>query len=211
MKIELWSGLRVLGVVGWISSGLWVSASQRGQAAPAPVSGVELSLFEIPLTTVEGKKTTLKAYKNQVLLIVNTASHCGYTPQYAGLEKLYQKYKGRGLVVLGFPSNDFGRQEPGNNSQIKLFCKSNYEVDFPLFDKAPVGGDQIQPLYTFLLRNAEDHSAVQWNFEKFLVGRDGKVIGRFRSRVTPESPELIESLERALSEVAGPSQLHGNK
>ncbi len=155
-------------------------------------------LYEIPLTTIDGEKTSLKPYRNQVLLIVNTASGCGYTPQYAGLEKLYEKYRSKGLVVLGFPSNDFFSQEPGTNSQIKFFCKTNYQVEFPLFEKAPVGGDKIQPLYQYLLSHGEDHSAIGWNFEKILVGRNGQILKRFRSRVSPESDELVQGVEEAL-------------
>jgi glutathione peroxidase len=168
-----------------------------GSVAHAADSGSQ-ALYEIPLTTIDGEKTSLKPYQNQVLLIVNTASGCGYTPQYAGLEKLYEKYRSQGLVVLGFPSNDFFSQEPGTNSQIKFFCKSNYHVEFPLFEKAPVGGDKIQPLYQYLLSHGEDHSAIGWNFEKILVGRNGQVLKRFRSRVSPESDELVKGVEEAL-------------
>jgi glutathione peroxidase len=165
-------------------------------------------LYQIPLTTIDGQKTTLKAYQNHVLLIVNTASGCGYTPQYSGLEKLYEKYKTQGLVVLGFPSNDFFYQEPGSNSEIKFFCKANYQIEFPLFAKASVKGNEIQPLYQYLLSHAEDHSSIGWNFEKILVGRDGQVLKRFRSGVTPESDEIVKSVEAALrSPTSAPSGL----
>ncbi len=159
-------------------------------------------LYQIQLTNIDGAKTTLKPYQGQVLLIVNTASGCGYTPQYKGLESLYTRYKSKGLVVLGFPSNDFLYQEPGTNAQIKYFCKSNYQVDFPMFDKASVRGGGAQPLYQYLLNHCEDHSVVRWNFEKYLVGRDGKVVNHFRSGVTPESDELVKSIEEALRATA---------
>lgn len=155
-------------------------------------------LFEIPLTTIDGTQSTLAPYQGRVILIVNTASQCGYTPQYEGLQKLYQKHKSKGFVVLGFPSNDFGGQEPGSNAKIKLFCEGTYHVDFPLFAKGPVSGSQRQPLYAFLLKESQDHSEVQWNFEKFLVGRDGRVIRRFRSGIEPQSEELDEALRLAL-------------
>ena len=157
------------------------------------------SIFEIPLTTIDGDKTTLKPYQDKVLLIVNTASQCGYTPQYKELESLYTRYKSKGLVVLGFPSNDFFHQEPGNDSQIKYFCQSNYQVDFPLFTKASVVGSSIQPLFKYLKEHSDDHADVSWNFNKYLIGRDGQVIHHWKSGTAPQSAELIKALELALS------------
>ena len=157
-----------------------------------------LDLYSIPVSTIDGVKSLLGTYRKHVLLIVNTASDCGYTPQYEGLQKLYQKYKTQGFVVLGFPSNDFGGQEPGSNAKIKLFCQGTYHVDFPLFEKGSVSGSQPQPLYAYLLKEAPDHSPIKWNFEKFLVGKDGKIIERFRSAVLPESAELEQALSAAL-------------
>lgn len=133
------------------------------------------NLYAIPLRTIDDEATTLAPYKGKVVLVVNTASQCGYTPQYEGLQKLHERYEKEGFAVLGFPSNDFGGQEPGSNAKIKLFCQGTYHVSFPLFAKGSVSGPKLQPLYAHLLGAARDHSAIEWNFEKILVGRDGTV------------------------------------
>jgi glutathione peroxidase len=136
-----------------------------------------------------------------VVLIVNVASRCGFTPQYAGLEKIYEKYKDRGFVILGFPANNFGGQEPGTNEEIKTFCSSKYNVTFPIYSKISVKGADIHPLYQFLTdkqANPKTGGDIQWNFTKFLVGKDGKVIARFESAVTPESADVTSAIERAL-------------
>jgi glutathione peroxidase len=156
--------------------------------------------LQIPIRTLDRENQSLETYRGKVLLVVNTASQCGYTPQYAGLEKLQQKYREREFSVLGFPSNDFGGQEPGANAQIKLFCKGTYKVDFPLFEKGPVSGEAIQPLFAELLRHSKDSSPIRWNFEKFLVSRTGKVLSRYLSDVVPESEALRKDVEAALRE-----------
>lgn len=155
-------------------------------------------LYSVPLKDIEGKPTTLASYKGKTLLIVNTASKCGYTPQYDGLEALYAKYKGKGLVVLGFPSNDFGGQEPGNDAEIKTFCQTRFHVDFPMFTKAPVKGDAKQPLYAYLTQNAPKTGEIKWNFEKFLVSPQGQIVGRFGSAVKPDDAELTSAIEKNL-------------
>jgi len=156
------------------------------------------SIYDVPLKTIDGKETTLKEYKGKTLLIVNTASGCGYTPQYKGLQQLYLKYKDKGLVVLGFPSNDFGKQEPGTNGEIKKFCELKYKTTFPIFEKNPVLGDSKQPLYALLIQNAKNHDPIGWNFEKFLVDKTGRVAGRFKSAVEPESDILKTAIETEL-------------
>lgn len=157
-------------------------------------------LHSIPLKDIDGKETSLKAHAGKVLLIVNVASKCGYTPQYKGLEALHRKYREQGLLVLGFPSNDFGAQEPGSNAEIKQFCAQEYEVTFPLFDKLHVTGAQQHPLYTALTGpESPAPGPVKWNFGKFLVGRDGKLLTRFDSATTPDSKELTAAVERALA------------
>lgn len=156
------------------------------------------SLYDIPLKRIDGSAATLKDYKGKVLLIVNVASECGLTPQYDGLEKLYEKYRAQGLEVLGFPANEFGAQEPGNNAQIHQFCKSRFGVQFPMFEKIIVKGKNIHPLYNALLQAQPEPAEVQWNFEKFLVDRAGKVIARFAPRTTPEDPTVVASIEKAL-------------
>jgi glutathione peroxidase len=154
------------------------------------------SVHDFTLNSIDGKPAPLAAYKGKVLLIVNVASRCGYTPQYTGLEALYERYKNQGLVVLGFPANNFGAQEPGTNEEIKTFCSSKYNVTFPMYAKISVKGDDIAPLYHFL--TSSNGGDVKWNFTKFLVDGNGKVIGRFESKVTPESPELTGAVEAAL-------------
>ncbi len=156
------------------------------------------SLEEIPLKNIDGKATSLKAYTGKVRLIVNVASQCGFTPQYAGLEALYQKYKGQGLVVLGFPCNDFGGQEPGSNEEIKTFCSTQYNVTFPIFDKVSIKGASPHPLYTALTSDPAGAGGVGWNFTKFLVSSDGKVLARFDSDVEPDAQVLTEAVEKAL-------------
>lgn len=150
-------------------------------------------LVDIPLKTIEKKDSSLKPYQGKVLLIVNVASQCGLTPQYAGLEALWQSYKDKGLVVLGFPCNDFGGQEPEDENGIKTFCSTNYNVTFPLFAKIGIKSD-THPLYKELLKAGE----VSWNFTKFLVGKDGKTVKCFDSNVEPDSAELIAAIEAAL-------------
>ena len=157
-------------------------------------------LDSIPLKDIDGKDTSLKAYAGKALLIVNVASQCGYTPQYAGLEALYRKYKEQGLMVLGFPCNDFGGQEPGSNDEIKTFCSSNYSVTFPIFDKVVIKGASPHPLYAALTaKDSPGPGEVGWNFTKFLVGRDGKIIAKFDSAVEPDAAELTAAIDKALA------------
>jgi len=164
------------------------------------IAQADSNLAAIPLKDINGKDTSLKAYHGQVLLIVNVASKCGYTPQYKSLEATYRKYKGQGLAVLGFPCNQFGGQEPGSNEEIKSFCSSKYDVTFPLFDKLNVKGAEQHPLYTALSgKDSPFPGDVKWNFGKFLVGRDGKILKRWDSKVTPDSEEITKAIEAALA------------
>lgn len=159
--------------------------------------------FDFEARDIAGQPVSLGAWRGRVLLIVNTASQCGFTPQYEGLERLWQAYRDRGLVVLGFPCNQFGRQEPGDESQIASFCQLNHGVSFPLMSKVEVNGSQAHPLYRWLTKEAPGvlgTRAVKWNFTKFLVGRDGRVIRRYAPTDTPAS--LAADIERALGEPA---------
>jgi glutathione peroxidase len=156
------------------------------------------SIYAIPVKDIDGKATDLSSYKGKVLVVVNTASKCGYTPQYEGLEKMYEKYKTKGVVVLGFPSNDFGGQEPGTNQEVHSFCKLKYGVTFPLFEKGAVKGPEKQPLFSTLLKMAPQSDEIKWNFEKFLIDRQGHVVSRFLSAVKPDSPELVKAIEKVL-------------
>jgi len=158
------------------------------------------SLYKIPVKDIDGKDTSLDAYKGKVLLIVNVASKCGYTPQYKALEAIHEKYKDKGFTVLGFPCNQFGGQEPGTNEQIKQFCSENYNVTFPLFDKIDVNGPKRHPLYVALAGPESPFPGdIKWNFNKFLIGRDGKIIRRFLHSTKPDSPEVISAIEAALA------------
>jgi glutathione peroxidase len=157
------------------------------------------TVTDIAVKTMDGKEKQLSDYVGNVLLLVNVASYCGYTSQYAGLERLNQKYRDAGLRILGFPCNDFGAQEPGSNDEIVQFCSKNYGVTFELFDKLRAKGSEKHPLYARLTTAVEPTGDVAWNFEKFLVSKQGEVVARFKSSVTPDSPELIAAIERELA------------
>ena len=167
----------------------------------AALTSSATSLYDIPLKDIDGKDTSLKAYQGKVLLIVNVASKCGYTRQYAPLQAVFEKYKDKGFVILGFPCNDFGGQEPGSNTDIKQFCSGKFNVTFPLFDKVGVKtGAGQSPLYAALTgKDAAFPGEVKWNFGKFLVGRDGKVLARFGSGDEPDSEKVTQAIESALA------------
>jgi glutathione peroxidase len=183
------------------------AASARVEA-PAPPSEPSkeaapmTSIYDFTMKDIDGEEVTLSAYKGKVLLLVNTASRCGYTPQYEGLQKLYEKYMERGFVVLGFPANNFLGQEPGTNAEIKQFCSAKFAVTFPMFAKISVKGDDQAPLYTYLTdkrTNPQYGGEIGWNFNKFLVGRDGKIVNRWGSKTAPENKDLVEAVEAALA------------
>jgi glutathione peroxidase len=159
------------------------------------------SVHEFTMKAIDGKAVPLSQFKGQVMLMVNVASRCGFTPQYEGLEKLYETYKAQGFVIAGFPANNFGAQEPGTDAEIQTFCKSKYSVTFPMFSKISVAGTDKAPLYRFLT-DTSGHSAtggeIQWNFTKFLVDREGKVIQRFEPSVEPMSREVTSAVEAAV-------------
>jgi glutathione peroxidase len=158
-------------------------------------------LADIPLKTIAGADASLADHAGKVLLIVNVASRCGLTPQYEGLEALYRKYRDRGFAVLGFPANDFGAQEPGSNDEIATFCTTNFGVDFPMFAKISVKGPDKHPLYAGLIaQSATPDAEIAWNFEKFLLGRDGTLLRRFSPRTTPDDAELVAAIEGALAD-----------
>ncbi len=166
-------------------------------ALPAALDAKEttMSLYDLTANTLAGKAQPLSTYKGKVALVVNTASECGFTPQYAGLEKLYEEYSPKGLVILGFPSNDFGKQEPGSAADIQHFCQKNYGVKFPMFEKVATKGAEQSPVYKFLtVKEGEP----KWNFHKYLVGKDGQVLKSFPSKVAPDSKELRDAIDAAL-------------
>jgi glutathione peroxidase len=168
-------------------------------AADWTAQGTPVTVYDFKVKTIDGKEASLAQYKGKALLIVNTASQCGYTPQYAGLEALYEKYKDKGLVVLAFPSNDFGGQEPGSNAEIKKFCELKYKTTFPLFEKIDVKGDDASPLYKYLTGlPGKQGGPISWNFNKFLVAPDGTVVEHFDSKADPTGAALTQKVEQVL-------------
>ena len=168
--------------------------------------GTISKLYDFKMNQIDGSEKKLDEFKGKVLLIVNVASKCGLTPQYEGLEKLYAQYKSEGFEVLGFPANEFGSQEPGSNEEIQQFCRSNFGVDFPMFEKIVVKGQNTHPLYSFLIEKQPKLGGgsegtpdeISWNFEKFLVNRNGEVVGRFSPKMTPADPALVSAIEKEL-------------
>ena len=160
------------------------------------------SALNFQMKSLSGGDVDLAQYQGKVVLIVNVASACGYTPQYKGLQELHEKYAAQGLVVLGVPSNDFGQQEPGSEAEIAQFCQANYDVGFEMLSKVKILGDDKAELYRYLTSSETNPDApgdVKWNFEKFLIGRDGRIVGRYPSSVAPDAPELIEAIEGELA------------
>jgi len=184
------AALVAAGVAGVAAARLQASDDQKGVAA------MPASFYALSTTKLSGEPVGLKEYEGKVTLVVNTASKCGFTPQYKGLQALYSELSPRGFVILGFPSNDFGGQEPGTSEEIKQFCELNYKVTFPMFSKVvtKAGPDQ-SPIYSWL---GQTGNLPKWNFSKYLIGKDGKVVAFFPSNVTPESPELRQAIEAAL-------------
>lgn len=161
------------------------------------------TIYDFTVKAIDGTATPLSTYKGKVLLIVNVASKCGNTPQYKGLEALYRKYKEQGFVILGFPANNFGQQEPGSNEEIKTFCQTTYDVTFDMFSKISVKGSDQDPLYRFITSpetNPDYSGDVRWNFQKYLVDRNGMIIGKFLPKVDPLSDELTSTVEKALGQ-----------
>ncbi len=168
----------------------------------ATLVAAEKTVHDFTLNSIDGQPAPLAAYKGKVVLLVNVASKCGFTPQYSALESTYEKYKDRGFVIVGIPANNFGAQEPGSNQEIKTFCSSKYHVTFPMMAKVSVKGDDITPLYQFLTdksSNPQSGGEIKWNFTKFLIGPDGRVITRFEPEITPDSPQLTSAIEEALA------------
>ncbi len=157
-------------------------------------------LYSFTMDDIDGKPRSLKDFQGQVMLIVNTASFCGNTPQYEGLQTLYEKYRDQGFTILAFPANDFGKQEPGNNKEIAEFCYTKYSLEFPLFSKITVLGDQKHPLYRYLTEETDFKGEIKWNFQKFLTNRQGEVIARYRPSLKPLSPRIVTDVETALGQ-----------
>jgi len=186
----------------WLASWIALGALAVGTAltlAPASRAGEAHGVLDLTMRRLDGREQDLGEYRGRVVLIVNTASRCGYTPQYAGLQALYERYAERGLVILGFPSNDFAGQEPGNDEEIRSFCKLNYGVEFPMFSKIHVRGEDKHPLYARLTAlPAPLGGEVEWNFQKFLLDRSGRVVARFSPATAPDDPALVSRIEGLL-------------
>ena len=168
----------------------------------ATLMAAEKTVYDFTLNAIDGQPAPLAAYKGKVVLLVNVASRCGYTPQYTALESIYEKYKNQGLVIVGIPANNFGGQEPGTNAEIKTFCSSKYHVTFPMMSKVSVKGDDTTPLYQFLTdkaSNPQTGGEIKWNFTKFLIGPHGQILARFEPDVTPDSPQVTSAIEKALA------------
>jgi glutathione peroxidase len=171
--------------------------------AATALSAQEKSIYDFTMSSIDGQQVSLDAYKGKVVLLVNVASKCGFTPQYAGLEAVYEKYKDRGLVIVGVPANNFAQQEPGTNEEIKTFCTRKYNVSFPMMSKVSVKGDDETPLYRFLTNASTDPQFagdIKWNFTKFLFDRSGKPVARFEPATTPDAPQVTSAIETALGQ-----------
>jgi glutathione peroxidase len=180
-------------------------AAQVAQAAPqSPADSLQkgqaMDYRTIPFQTIEGAPSSLQAFAGKVILVVNVASKCGFTPQYAGLEALYRRYADQGLTIIGFPANNFLRQEPGTDAEILSFCQSKYDVTFPMMSKISVAGKDQHPLYAYLTKESPVPGKITWNFNKFLLDRQGNVIARFDSKVKPDDPALIAQIEALLAQ-----------
>ncbi len=195
--LKIFSALLVLAVVAVASFGVLRNASEASANAPAK------SIYEFKMKDIDGKDVKLKKYKGNVLMVVNTASKCGYTPQYEGLQASFDKYKAKGFYVLGFPANNFGGQEPGTEKEIKEFCTTKYKVTFPMFAKISVKGEDQDPLYSYLTSketNPQFAGDISWNFNKFLIDRDGKIVARFTSKDKPDGESVTAAIEKYLAE-----------
>ena len=188
--MRIWHGVLLLVIALWGA----VAAAQEKEETMK-------TIYDFTMKDIDGNDVSLSTFRGKAVMLVNVASRCGFTKQYAGLQALYEKYGERGFVILGFPANNFMGQEPGTEEEIKSFCSLNYGVTFPMFSKISVKGGDIHPLYAFLTdkrQHPEFGGAIAWNFNKFLVGRDGRVVARFGSRDAPESPEIAKAIETAL-------------
>jgi len=197
-----WVKIGLVAVVAAVTAGIALAYSYGMIMNPTPTEPVSAaSIYDFSLKDIDGNDVKLDRYKGSVVMIVNTASRCGYTPQYEGLQKIYDKYKDRGFVVLGFPANNFMGQEPGTEKEIKEFCTLKYNVTFPMFSKISVTGSDQHPLYGYLTNkktNPEFGGDISWNFNKFLIDRAGEIVGRFGSKDKPEDQAVTTAIEKSL-------------
>ncbi len=208
MKLHRTAALAAAALLGAAPAAIRAAADATTTAAATTAAsttkeGAMNTIHQFTMKGIDGKDVALADYKGKVLVVVNVASKCGFTSQYDGLEKLYEKYKERGVVVLGFPANNFMGQEPGTDAEIAQFCSTKFGVSFPMFSKISVKGDDIHPLYQYLTGKAtagEFAGDISWNFNKFVIGRDGRIVARFGSRTKPDAAELVAAIDKALAE-----------
>ena len=184
--------LSILALAATLAGGLSIGAL----AADAPTSG---DAYQFTFTSIDGKPMSMADFKGKTVLVVNTASQCGFTPQYTALEAVYKKYKDKGLVVVGVPSNDFGGQEPGSNAEIKKFCEGNYDVDFPLTTKYDVKGPDAHPFYQWAATTGGDAAVPKWNFHKLLIDKNGNLVAEFPTKTKPDAPDVTQAIETSLA------------
>ncbi len=188
----------LIGFTGCVALALIVGACKQGYSAEIARAAGTAPVYSFTLNDIDGSPLSLSTFQGKVLLLVNTASFCGNTPQYEGLQTLYEQYRNQGLEILAFPANNFGQQEPGNDEEIKSFCYTKYALEFPLFSKISVKGEGIHALYHYLTTQSPFPGEIEWNFQKFLVDRHGQVIARYRPGLKPLSPQIVQDIERAL-------------
>jgi glutathione peroxidase len=191
--------MRIAAIIAFLILPVTGFADPTTQPTTQPEGAAVPPVYNFTMKNIAGQDVPLSKYAGKVVLMVNVASKCGFTPQYAGLEKLYEKYADKGFVIVGFPANDFKQQEPGTDEEISQFCTTKYGVKFDMFSKIVVLGDQKAPLYQYLTANAPEKGEVKWNFEKFLIGKDGHIVARYRSKITPESDEMVKAIEAELA------------
>jgi glutathione peroxidase len=191
----------MIGVIagGGSSDRLVQNSAQAKQGGAILMAAQSPMVYDFTLNDIDGKPISLEQFRGKVLLLVNTASFCGNTPQYTDLENMYEHYREKGLEILAFPANNFGQQEPGTNEEIKAFCHTKYSLSFPLFSKISVKGNDKHPLYRYLTEQSPFPGEVEWNFQKYLVDRSGKIIARYHHRTKPLAPEVVQDVERVLA------------
>ena len=182
---------KAITLIAALAAGLWLAAADAVRAAPPSAHGIDF-------TSIDGEPLPLSSFAGKAVLVVNTASLCGFTYQYAGLQEVYDRYRDRGFVVLGVPSNDFGQQEPGSEAEIKDFCEVNFDIDFPLTEKQSVRGDDAHPFFHLVADELGEGSLPRWNFHKYLIDTDGRLVGAWSSKAEPGSAEITGAIERAL-------------
>ena len=185
--------------IGFLALGSWIAINPNIASNSFATDTTNSQLYNFTMNDIDGKPRSLKDFQGQVILIVNTASFCGNTPQYEGLQTLYETYRDQGFTILAFPANDFGKQEPGSNKEIAEFCYTKYSLEFPLFSKITVLGDQKHPLYRYLTEETEFKGEIKWNFQKFLTNRNGEIIARYRPGQKPLSAQIVTDIESALN------------